>query len=196
MEQKLTPEEREYIRNLWTWAPLHNNNHLILKHIKYMPDSDVYMLCNWYDDGPFEGTMPKDWRIERDNVEVKVFCQRKGLGYIIDIHNGDVNLQRNGMRSHLGTAAYAFQFYRAYNYAFPIYLERGHWANRKMPFELGIAVPDRQSLYDALKVLFDHDDALTKQWFFDKELAGVDLNDWNVFDEELTKVNKLLTGKR
>lgn len=196
MDKQLTPEEKDFIRNLWCWARLEDNNYLILKHIKYMPDSDVYMLCNWYDDEPFHDTKPKDWRIERDGVEIRVFCQRKGMGYIIDIYNGDVNLQRNGMRAHLGTAAYAFQFYRAYNYAFPVMLERGHWANRKMPYQLGIAVPDWQPLHDALDKLFDQDDALAKQWLFDKKLHNIDLNNWDIFDEELTKINKMITSKR
>lgn len=196
MDNQLAPEDKDYLRSFYPNCPLHDNNQLILKHIKYMPDNDVYMLCNWYDDEPFHDTLPKDWRIERDSTEIRVFCQRKGMGYIIDIHNGDVNLQRGGMRAHLGTAAYAFQFYRMYNYAIPVHLERGHWANRKTYFQLKLAVPDLQPLHDALDKLFDHDNGMAQQWLFDKKLTGVDLNNWEVFDSELTYVKKLLTSKR
>lgn len=192
---ELTPEEIAWVHSMYYACPKDAEGRLIMNQLKYMPDSHVYLICDWYDDTPFVGTKKSDWIIKREGFEIKVTNKAKGQGYIIDTHNGDVNILRNGMRSHLGTAGYAFQFHMKHYYAVPLLFERGHWANRKTALELGIAVPDRKPLMDALKILFENNDTLIKEHLGNKLLCGIDLNNVEVYSNELTEINKQLAYK-
>lgn len=199
MDQRLSPEEQKRLhKKISSMYPEceWKDNKAVLKIIKYMNNADIYMLCYWYDSVPFQGTIPNDWKIEREGLEIKVFNKTKGHSYIIDTHNGDVNILRGGMRSHLGTAVYATQFLMEYYYAFPLFYGPGHWGNGKTPFQLGLAIPDPQPLYDALNILYDKDESFVTQWFFDKKLHKVDLTDINIFEQELTTINKQINDKR
>jgi hypothetical protein len=169
---------------------------LVLKQLKYMVDADIYMLCYWYDSVPFQGTLPNEWKIEKDGYMRKVFHKKKGHTYIFDTLSGDVNIQREGMRSHLGTATYAVQFHMKHHYALPIFFGPGHWANGKTPFQLGIAVPDRQPIRDALMNLYDNNITLVDDYFFDRRLHNIDLTNLEVFETELIEINKQINGKR
>ncbi len=196
---KLTPDEMAWVMGLYPGCPIVGDQlsyKLELNQLEHMPNMDVYMLCYWYDDIPFQGSRLEDWHIKRDSTDIKVFNKTKGLSYIIDIHTGDVTLSRGGMRSHLGTAAFAFQWQMKNFYAFPLFFEKGHWANGKNPFQLGIAVPNMQPIHDALDALFDNDEAMAKQWLFEKKmLNGIDLHDINTFNKELTEIKKQIALK-
>jgi hypothetical protein len=191
---ELTADEIARLQSMYYDCPRLGDK-LILKQLQYMPDSDIYNLCDCYDSVPFVGSRPEHWSIKRDGCEIKVLNKVKEMGYIIDTHNGDVNILRNGMRSHLGTAGYAFQFHLQHYYAFPLKFGRGHWANGKTPFQLGIAVPNRTPLKRALMQLYDNDETLVNDYLNDKLFRDIDLYDVNIFDAELTEINKQLALK-
>lgn len=165
---------------------------LELKQIKDMSDADVYWLCYWYNSSTFIGTEQKDWKIKREGFEIKVYQRVEGIGFVIDTDNGDINIVRNGMRSHLGTSAYGFQWLIRNYYAIPLFFGKGHWANGKTALQLGIAVPDIAPLKSALMQLYDNDTTLVVVHCRNLKL---DIYNVDVYNEELKKVNCQLKDK-
>lgn len=189
---QLTPEEISRVYAFYNWPP---GVKLELHQVKLMPDKDVFDLCSEYCREPFKGTRPEQWTILREDGEIKVTHKDKLDAYIIDIADGSVNMLKNGMRSHLGDQPYVLQFHMKRRYAFPLYFERGHWANGKNALQLGIAIPDRSPLIQALKKLHDNDETLINDYFSDKLFCGIELTQLEYFDKELTEIKKQIAHK-
>ena len=183
----LTSLEIDRVKSLYFGCP-QDGDKLILTHIKHMHDEDIYMLCYWYYPGEFQGTRKEEWRIERDNVTIKVTAKKRGLEYIIDTQSGDIFVGRNGVRSHLGSSAHAIEFYCVHGYAFPHFFGKGHWGNGKNALELGIAVPDIAPLEKLLLHHFNGDKGLVQEYIFEKRLLGIKFNDYKIFDLEMESV--------
>lgn len=192
----LTPEERAWVMNLYSGCAISGDRlsfRLILNQIQHMPDADVFMLCYWVDSTPFVRVKQDKWRIERgyDTIEVRGDI----YAYHIVINTGNVHVYVDGRLIATAHNGYAVQFHMKHYYAFPIFFEKGHWANGKNAFQLGLAVPNMQPIYDTLLRLFDQDEEAAEGWLFDKRLHGVDLNSWEVYNNELIEINKQLAHK-
>lgn len=199
MDKVLTEEEKKRVLMYFPGCQpkLVNNQYKIeLMPLRYMPKQHAHMLCYWCDNLPFYGTTPDEWVIERQSDTIKVKLRRKHHSYNIDIDNGNVLIFNNTALSNLGTHVYPMQFYMLHYYAFPIFFEPTHWGNNKNPFQLGIAVPNRQPLVDLLMTIHQQDEHAVDEWFFDKELCGIDINDIDVYNklfDELSIANKIIT---
>lgn len=191
---ELTPEERAWVLGLYPGCPIVSDR-LVLNQLQYMPNKDVHMLCYWYDNVPFQGTANQDWTIKRDSTTIKVYHKSKGTHYIIDNHNGDVNILRGETRSNLGCTGYGFQFLMKHYYAFPLFFGKGHWASGKNAFQLCLAVPNRAPLMELLKKLYDNDETLINDYFSEKKWHNLDLQDIDIFNAEIKAIEKQLSIK-
>ncbi len=189
----LTPEEHALIFNYYPFAEITKDNKRTLKVIKYITDFEVYMLCYRAWSEPFTKGL---WLIERENEIIYVRKRNNEVAYHINTATGNVYVYYNGRLTPEANNLNVMQFYIKYSYAFPVFIEKGHWANGKTPFALGVAIPDKQHLKDALNIIYDKDQSQIDQWFFDKRLYNIDLTDINVFEKELTQINKSIMGNR
>lgn len=192
----LTPEEKAWIYSLYPDCPLYGDqlsHKLVLNQLKHMPDKDVYMLCSWVDSLPFARIKQEKWQIERgyDTIELRADIH----SYHIIVDTGNVHLYLDGRLTTEGNCGYAIQFYMKHFYAFPLFFEKGHWANGKNALQLGVAVPDMAPILTALRQLFDKDEDLVKEYLFDKKLHNIDYNNLEVFDRELTEIKIKLAHK-
>lgn len=191
---ELTRDEIFFIHKRYRKAPLTPDGKLILKVVKFMPRNAISLLCYWVDPSPFHRLKPSNWVLENGYDAIRF---RGGLwSYHIHTDTCNVYLFLDGRLSTEGNGANAIQYYMKYNYAFPVYFDKGHPANGKTPFELGIAIPDEQHLKDALNILYNKDQSKVDEWFFDKKLLNINLTDINIFEQELTKINNSITAKR
>jgi hypothetical protein len=169
---------------------------LVLKQLQHITDNEIFWLCYWYSSDTFKGTDQKDWKIKREGFEIKVFQRAEGLGFVIDTDTFDINLLRNGMRTHLGTTSYAFQWYLRNYYAIPLFFGKGHWANKKTALQLEVAVPDQEPLKKALMKMYDNDATLVEVHYRNLIAAKLDIYNVDVYNEELSRINKQLISHR
>lgn len=191
--QELTPEERQAILNWHPNALPTEDNRCILKLIKYMTDIEIYMVCYRAWSEPFTKGL---WLIEREHDIIFVRKPKDEIAYHINTNTGNVHAYFDGRLTPETNNINVTLFYMKHNIAFPVFFEKGHWANGKMPFELGVAIPDKQHLMDALNILYNKDQSQIDQWFFDKKLYNIDLTDIKVFEKELTQINNSIMDKR
>jgi hypothetical protein len=164
---------------------------LKLKPLEFITDMDVYGLCHAYDNIPFAGTMPQEWRISRQTDLIRVEHKRKLHNYSVDTYNGNVTLYREGKTSNLGRQVYVTQWLCQNYYAFPLYQIVGDPHHKgKTPFELGLAIPDRAAIIDRLNVIYGKDESNISSWFGDKQLFGVNLHDINVYRQTVTELQR------
>lgn len=189
---KLTDLEVELVYSLYPGFRQFDEK-LILRQIEHISDDDIYMLCHWVDNTPFLRIKQNRWRIERgyDIIGVKADIH----SFHINMMNGNVHVYLDGRLSTMGNQANAFQFYRKYYYAFPLYFEPTHWANFKSPFQLGIAIPDRSQLIEQLNILYNRDAALINDYFADILFYKIDLLQVDIFNEEINKIKKQIRVK-
>lgn len=192
MNKILTDDERDYIVEFYYPRPVLDGK-LSLKQVKHMTDGEIYMLCYWVEREPFARHKQSECTIERE-FDTIVF--KAGIhAYHIDINTCNVSVYLDGRKSTEGNNGNAFQYYRKYKYAFPLMLEKGHWANRKTQLQLGLAIPDLQPINDALNQLYDNDKNLIEQWFSDKKYWDIDLENIDVFETQLAEIKQQLLVK-
>lgn len=191
---ELTPEEIDIIHKRYPTAPLTPDGKLKLRLVKFMPRNAVSLLCYWVDPSQFHRYKPSAWALKYGMEAIEYRCDL--FAYHIHYDTCNVHLYFDGRLTTESNNANAIQFYMKYNYAFPVYFDKGHPANGKTPFELGIAIPDEKHIWFALNILYDRDQSKVDEWFFDKKLLNIDLTNINIFDQELTRINNSIADKR
>jgi hypothetical protein len=191
--EKLTLNETLKVQRRYMQLP-DKDGMITLTPVKYMTKNDAGMLCFAADPSPFQMLKSRDWNIEYkvDRIELRGSI----FAYHIMLDTCNVHLYQSGRLTTMANNGNVFQYYHENNYAYPIYFNKGHWANGKTPFELGIAVPDKQPLRDALMRLHDNNITLVQDYFFDKELLNIDLTKLSTYEQELTEIKKQLADKR
>lgn len=187
---ELTPEEIAWVHSMYYACPTDPEGKLILNQIQHMPNEGIYTLCYWVDSAPFVRSKVGKWSLERS--QEKIVVRSDIYSYHIIIDTGNVHVYIDGRLTTTSNNGNAIQFHMKHYNAFPVFFEEGHWANGRNAFQLGMAVPNMQPIHDALGRLFDKDKALAQQWLFDKKLDNIDFNDVQVYNNELTEINKQL----
>lgn len=167
---------------------------LLLKDIKHISTADLLMLCYWVSSEPFVTSKKAEFNVEYRDQTIVVRC---GIyAYHVYTDSGNVHFYIDSRVATIGNNANAFLFYMKYYYAFPMFFEKGHWANHKTPLQLGIAVPDITTLTSALMELHNNNLPLVQEYYFDRKLYKVNLYDPEIFDSELSAIKRQLLGKR
>lgn len=183
LENKLTAKEIERIIGLYPSSR-------VLKQLCYISNDDILKVCSAYDSMTIGGTKLKDWKLTRDRFEIRIEMIKDAYSYNIDLITGNVTNACQNRILATGSNANVVQFLFHNNYALPVYLGIGHWANRKLPFELNLATPDPGLLSKILDEIFAKDKQKIFDWKADKELHGVNLNDINVYNDTLERLCK------
>lgn len=166
----------------------------VLKQLQFMSTEELYKVCSAYDSMTIGGTKAKDWVVTRDRLQADIKIPKDKYLYTVDFITGEVSNACNGRLLKTGSNGNVFEFYRENNIAYPLYNGIGHWANGKLPFEVGLAIPDRRLLNDCLMAAFFKDLQRINDWIADKELRGINLHDlatYNQTIEDLCAEHKL-----
>lgn len=187
---ELTPEEIAWVYSMYYGCPIGSEGKLILNQMQHMSDKNICLLCYWVDSMPFARVKPDKWCLERgyDTIGVRGDI----YAYHIDIDTGNVHVYLDGRLTTTANNGYAMQFHVKHYNAFALFFDKGHWANGMNAFQLGLAVPNRKPLEEALLKLYDNDTSLVNQYFADKLYYGIDLNNVDFYNSELTEINKQL----
>lgn len=197
-ENKLTLNEVDRIFALYQKDP--NSEQLKLEQLQHITTDDIFKVCSAYDSEPLCRCKKSDWKISRGNIQIDIRLPKDGIAYHIDLTNGNVFTSENGRLLGTGCNASVIHFFLQKNYAIPVYFGIGHWANRKFPFDLGIAIPDTQLLNKLLSEIFNQDTQEINDWYTDKLFRGVNLNKLGSYNntiqdlciEHKLDINKLL----
>jgi hypothetical protein len=197
-QNKLTLAEVNRIFALYSTDP--NIEKLELEQLQYITTDDIYEVCSAYESLPISRTEESDWNITRGNTQIDIKLHKDHFAYHIDLYNGNVFTSENGRLLGTGCNASVVQVFLLKKYAIPIYFGVGHWGHRRLPFELGIAVPKPRLLNKVLNVIYNRDIQQINDWYADKLFLGIDLQTVKVYNDTIDQlcaehkinINKLL----
>lgn len=187
---QLTPDEVLELTSKYANCPKAPTGKLILKQVKHMTENELFLLCYWVNPEPFARYKNAEWVVEREFDIIKVKAGQFAFHVLLDTCNVHLYLDRRLTPNSNNGNTVLFYFKR--NYAFPLFIDRGHWANGKTLFQLGLAVPDPAPLKQALLVAYDNDKQRVQDWFIDKQLHEVDLTNYEIFEQELFEAKRMV----
>lgn len=165
---------------------------LILKALHHLDDAELLDLCRTFDNTPMMLRPIVSVQQKADDPAIKRIvcdCGKIVFVYHFNITNGNITLFKGGNPfTYSNNPVAATQWYYENYVAIPVFFEYGHWANDKTPFELGIAEPDRTLLYKLLFKKYDKDKEKVSDWFFNKQLEGLNLRDITLYDKVINEL--------
>lgn len=184
----LTSAEREMIIAMYPNFNAHiihgSNSKITLKAIAHLTDVELLNACKAYDPLVFALAYRSNITIKEVENRKKIKIGDTGYSCLVDLSSGAISSYNKG--THLwpydGGAIHLTQWYLRNSVAIPLYFESGHWANGKTAIELGVAVPDKYRLDEILKLVYNKDQEVIDEWYFDKKCYGIDLNDLSVLN--------------
>lgn len=170
----------------------------ILKLLHHLTSNEILMACRAYYSVPFSMVthtnvtiMPID-----NTTQLRVVIDDCNYTYRFDYSNGGIAVYKNG--DHIWPTEsqnYLTQHYRNKRIAIRHYFDQGHWANGKTAIDLGLAVPNRDSLVNILMKEYNNDKELVKNWFYEKEIMyNVNLFDPKILDEKIAELKSAAIG--
>lgn len=165
----------------------------VLEPVHHLTNSDILMACRAYDKLPFHYSRSSEITIApiKDSTNKRIIVQHCPYVYQFNPQTGAISLYKNG--DHIWaqeSQLFLTQHYFEQRVAIPLYFGFGHWANGKTAIELGIAIPSRERLFDALNVKFNKDKAAVDLWIHEQEVYhNVNFFDLAVLDSKIAELS-------
>lgn len=165
----------------------------VLKPVHHLTNSEILMACRAYDKLPFHYSRTSEITIApvKDSPNKRVIIQHCPYVYIFNPLTGAVSLYKDSRKVWAQESElFLTQHYFQERVAIPLYFGFGHWANGKTAIELGIAIPTRIRLFEALDKKYNKDKEAAALWIHEQEVYHeVNFFDLATLDSKIAEVS-------
>lgn len=186
---QLTQEE---VRIIFDYYSADSKDQLFLKVPHHLTNREILLACKAYDNVPLSMATHKNVTFKpiENTSQIRITIDDCNYSYRFDSSNGAIAVFKDGdFVWPRDTQLFLAQYYFKERIACPLFFTHGHWANGLTAIDLGIAVPSRDRLFDALKTAYNNDKDEIQKWFHEQVIYNnVNLFDLKTLDAKIAEV--------